>query len=60
VNGVATCKIQPSGVQYSIDSGPLQPVVYGDVVARGASFATHAAGSSANLTELFAVYRLTA
>jgi hypothetical protein len=31
VNGVATCKIQPSGVQYSIDSGPLQPVVYGDV-----------------------------
>ena len=30
VNGVATCKIQPSGVQYSIDSGSLQPVVYGD------------------------------
>jgi sugar lactone lactonase YvrE len=30
VNGAATCKIQPSGVQYSIDSGPLQPVVYGD------------------------------
>ena len=30
VNGVATCKIQPSGVQVSIDSGPLQPVVYGD------------------------------
>jgi alpha-tubulin suppressor-like RCC1 family protein len=29
VNGVATCKIQPSGVQVSIDSGPLQPVVYG-------------------------------
>jgi len=33
VNGVATCKIQPSGVQYSIDSGPLQPVVYGDARA---------------------------
>jgi hypothetical protein len=30
VNGAATCKIQPSGVQVSIDSGPLQPVVYGD------------------------------
>jgi photosystem II stability/assembly factor-like uncharacterized protein len=30
VNGVATCKIQPSGVQVSIDSGPLQPVVFGD------------------------------
>jgi hypothetical protein len=30
VNGVATCKIQPSGVQVSIDSGPLQPVAYGD------------------------------
>jgi hypothetical protein len=30
VNGVATCKIQPSGVQVSIDSGPLQPVFYGD------------------------------
>jgi len=29
VNGAATCKIPPSGVQYSIDSGPLQPVVYG-------------------------------
>jgi WD40 repeat protein len=29
VNGVATCKIPPSGVQVSIDSGPLQPVVYG-------------------------------
>jgi hypothetical protein len=29
VNNVATCKIQPSGVQVSIDSGPLQPVVYG-------------------------------
>jgi YVTN family beta-propeller protein len=29
VGGVATCKIQPSGVQVSIDSGPLQPVVYG-------------------------------
>jgi CSLREA domain-containing protein len=33
VNGAATCKIQPSGVQYSIDSGPLQPVVYGDARA---------------------------
>jgi Cu/Zn superoxide dismutase len=30
VGGVATCKIQPSGVQVSIDSGALQPVVYGD------------------------------
>jgi hypothetical protein len=30
VNGVATCKIPPNGVQVSIDSGPLQPVVYGD------------------------------
>ena len=30
VTGVATCKIPPSGVQVSIDSGPLQPVVYGD------------------------------
>jgi hypothetical protein len=33
VNGVATCTIQPSGVQVSIDSGPLQPVVYGDARA---------------------------
>jgi hypothetical protein len=33
VGGAATCKIQPSGVQYSIDSGPLQPVVYGDARA---------------------------
>jgi hypothetical protein len=33
VNGAATCKIPPTGVQVSIDSGPLQPVVYGD--ARG-------------------------
>jgi DNA-binding beta-propeller fold protein YncE len=30
VDGVATCRIPPSGVQVSIDSGPLQPVVYGD------------------------------
>ena len=37
VNGVATCKIPPSGVQYSIDSGPLQPVVYGDARADIAS-----------------------
>lgn len=29
VNGAATCRIPPSGVQVSIDSGPLQPVVYG-------------------------------
>ncbi|MEO6349431.1 MAG: BACON domain-containing carbohydrate-binding protein [Candidatus Limnocylindrales bacterium] len=29
VNGVATCRIPASGVQVSIDSGPLQPVVYG-------------------------------
>ena len=27
---MATCKIQSNGVQVSIDSGPLQPVVYGD------------------------------
>jgi hypothetical protein len=42
VNGAATCKIQPSGVQVSIDSGPLQPVVYGgnrtDVGAAFAGF----------------------
>jgi hypothetical protein len=31
VNGVATCTIPSNGVQVSIDSGPLQPVVYGDV-----------------------------
>jgi hypothetical protein len=30
VNGAAVCTILPSGVQVSIDSGPLQPVVYGD------------------------------
>jgi hypothetical protein len=30
VNGAATCKVQSNGVQVSIDSGPLQPVVYGD------------------------------
>jgi YVTN family beta-propeller protein len=30
VNGVATCKIPSNGVQVSIDSGPLQPVVYGE------------------------------
>jgi hypothetical protein len=30
VNGAATCRIPSSGVQLSIDSGPLQPVVYGD------------------------------
>jgi hypothetical protein len=30
VNGVATCRIPSNGVQVSIDSGPLQPVVYGD------------------------------
>ena len=29
VGGVPTCKIQPSGIQVSIDSGALQPVVYG-------------------------------
>ncbi len=33
VNGVATCRILLNGVQVSIDSGPLQPVVYGDVRA---------------------------
>ncbi len=31
VNGIATCKIPSTGVQVSIDSGPLQPVTYGDV-----------------------------
>jgi hypothetical protein len=31
VNGAATCRIPANGVQVSIDSGPLQPVVYGDV-----------------------------
>ena len=31
VGGAATCKIPPTGVQVSIDSGPLQPVVFGDV-----------------------------
>jgi hypothetical protein len=30
VNGAATCKIPSNGIQVSIDSGPLQPVVYGD------------------------------
>jgi hypothetical protein len=30
VNGAATCRIPANGVQVSIDSGPLQPVVYGD------------------------------
>jgi alpha-tubulin suppressor-like RCC1 family protein len=30
VNGVATCKVPSNGVQVSIDSGPLQPVSYGD------------------------------
>jgi sugar lactone lactonase YvrE len=30
VNGVATCTIPASGIQVSIDSGPLQPVAYGD------------------------------
>jgi hypothetical protein len=30
VNGAATCKIPLNGVQVSIDSGPLQPVSYGD------------------------------
>ncbi len=37
VNGAATCKIQPTGVRVSIDSGPLQPVVYGDFRADIAS-----------------------
>jgi hypothetical protein len=30
VNGAATCRVGANGVQVSIDSGPLQPVVYGD------------------------------
>jgi hypothetical protein len=30
VNGAPTCRIPSTGVQVSIDSGPLQPVVYGD------------------------------
>jgi CSLREA domain-containing protein len=29
VNGAPSCRIPASGVQVSIDSGPLQPVVYG-------------------------------
>ena len=29
VNGIATCKIPATGVQVSIDSGPLQPVNFG-------------------------------
>jgi hypothetical protein len=33
VNGAATCKIPSNGIQVSIDSGPLQPVVYGDARA---------------------------
>jgi hypothetical protein len=33
VNGAATCRIPSNGVQVSIDSGPLQPVVYGDARA---------------------------
>jgi hypothetical protein len=31
VNGVGTCRIPSNGIQVSIDSRPLQPVVYGDV-----------------------------
>ena len=31
VNGASSCRIPSTGVQVSIDSGPLQPVVYGDV-----------------------------
>jgi hypothetical protein len=33
VNGAATCKIPSNGIQVSIDSGPLQPVVYGSARA---------------------------
>jgi hypothetical protein len=48
VNGVATCRIPASGVQVSIDSGPLQPVVYGDartdVAAAFPGFSNTAAG----------------
>jgi hypothetical protein len=29
-NGGTTCKVPPAGVQVSLDSGPLQPVAYGD------------------------------
>jgi hypothetical protein len=48
VAGVATCKIQPSGVQVSIDSGPLQPVVFGsdvrtDIAEAFAGFSNSAA-----------------
>jgi DNA-binding beta-propeller fold protein YncE len=43
VNGIATCRVPASGVQVSIDSGPLQPVMYGDarpdVAARFQGFA---------------------
>jgi hypothetical protein len=48
VNGAGTCKIPPSGVQVSIDSGPLQPVVFGDprvdVAAAFPGFSNTAAG----------------
>jgi hypothetical protein len=47
VNNVAVCKIQATGVQVSIDSGPLQPVVYGtarsDIAAAFPGFSNSAA-----------------
>ncbi len=51
VNGVASCKIQPTGVQVSIDSGPLQPVNFGanrtDIAAAFPGFSnTDTAGGS--------------
>jgi hypothetical protein len=48
VNGAATCRIPASGVQVSIDSGPLQPVVYGtarsDIASRFQGFSNAEAG----------------
>jgi hypothetical protein len=51
VNGVATCRIQPTGAQVSIDSGPLQPVNFGanrtDIAAAFPGFSnTDSAGGS--------------
>jgi hypothetical protein len=48
VNGAPTCRIPASGVQVSIDSGPLQPVVYGttrsDIASRFQGFSNAEAG----------------
>lgn len=47
VNGVATCKIQSNGVKVSIDSGPLQPVGYGDARTDIAGYFTGFSNTSA-------------